>query len=654
MTAILHPKPSIDLKSVAGLMMGVSDMATRELGLAADPLFLEQAAKVNLGIFSLVVMGEVKKGKSSFINALCGHRELVPTHDDVATSTIYKIRASPAIRYTVFFQETAVDPATGKPREKKQIEPAEIPRYGTETGNPGNREKVNFIAVEAPSPLLGSGVVIIDTPGIGGLVTEHKAITFRHAPRADGIFFVTDSIESPLGDVEVAFLKDLRRITQKIYFVQTKADLVETSAAVARMKNNISILTSSAGFTEDEIRYFIVSSSLKLSGDEHRTMEDLEDSGFIPLIRVLNLELKSELDRSIASVALSRTRIKIAAAVPEIVWRRKALDATSEEKRTELGAELTTFKEGLHDWEMAKLPTIKKQFGQSLASALDAAQFQLSRSFGAGGTISRGIANQLDDLDAPDVIYACSYELFENARAEASFKLLDTCRELEGRLKEMIIEFEEKVRSAVNGYTGDESARDRIHSDSHPELEYSGDRAASRLIGKKGQVGPLEYIQRGMFGGTGAATIGGGAATVALYFVPVVGQVAAAITAAVTAVAYVKGAFRAARNLKVQQADAARKEVRGEIDRELSDLHSQACAELRTLSNTLRAQADEAVTGIVAAASRALEVRRQLLDKRQRETAEEIAAQTKIQKALEEKAAQFVAKLETLEQLANS
>jgi hypothetical protein len=63
---------------------------------------------------------------------------------------------------------------------------------------------------------LVSGIVIVDTPGVGGLVKEHKAITFRHAPRADGIFFVVDSVESPIGAGEIVFLKDLKRITSKI------------------------------------------------------------------------------------------------------------------------------------------------------------------------------------------------------------------------------------------------------------------------------------------------------------------------------------------------------------------------------------------------------------------------------------------------------
>ena len=47
--------------------------------------------RFDLGIFRLVVMGEIKKGKSSFINALLGEPNLLPTASDVATSTVFKL-----------------------------------------------------------------------------------------------------------------------------------------------------------------------------------------------------------------------------------------------------------------------------------------------------------------------------------------------------------------------------------------------------------------------------------------------------------------------------------------------------------------------------------------------------------------------------------
>ena len=52
-----------------------------------QPLKLD-LERFELGLFRLVVMGEIKKGKSSFINALLGEPNLLPTSDDIATSTV--------------------------------------------------------------------------------------------------------------------------------------------------------------------------------------------------------------------------------------------------------------------------------------------------------------------------------------------------------------------------------------------------------------------------------------------------------------------------------------------------------------------------------------------------------------------------------------
>ena len=56
-----------------------------------DQDFIEKVKLWSAGIFRIVVMGEIKKGKSSFINALLGVKNLVPVNSDIATSTIYKI-----------------------------------------------------------------------------------------------------------------------------------------------------------------------------------------------------------------------------------------------------------------------------------------------------------------------------------------------------------------------------------------------------------------------------------------------------------------------------------------------------------------------------------------------------------------------------------
>ena len=183
---------------------------------------LEQQLKLwGAGIFRLVVMGEIKKGKSSFINAMLGVENLVPVSSNVATSTIFKIRYGKERGYRVHFTAESN-------KNVLDINETELTHYGTEDGNPANREQVDFIEVMCPSPLLKTGIVIIDTPGLGGLFKEHKKITYQYVPRADAVFFVTDSVESPIGELELEYLRDIRSITSHLYFVQTKSCAVKS------------------------------------------------------------------------------------------------------------------------------------------------------------------------------------------------------------------------------------------------------------------------------------------------------------------------------------------------------------------------------------------------------------------------------------------
>ena len=209
--------------------------------------FVKQVKRWGAGLFRVVVMGEIKKGKSSFINAFLGVKDLVPVASDIATSTVFKIHYGKEHAYRVFFE-----PEAGK--DSLWITKDELAEYGTETGNPANKKQVSFIEVIHPSPLLKTGIVIYDTPGLGGLYKEHKKITWNYVPRADAVFFVTDSVESPIGLEEIKHLNTVRKITPHLYFVQTKASAVDKEAREARRENNLNIRLIGSGRIDREDR----------------------------------------------------------------------------------------------------------------------------------------------------------------------------------------------------------------------------------------------------------------------------------------------------------------------------------------------------------------------------------------------------------------
>ena len=89
------------------------------------------------------------------------------------------------------------------------IAPDELRRWVTERGNPDNRLNVEQVEVRLPHPLLERGIVLIDTPGIGGLNAAHAAATLAFLPVADALVFVTDA-SAELTAPELEFLASAR------------------------------------------------------------------------------------------------------------------------------------------------------------------------------------------------------------------------------------------------------------------------------------------------------------------------------------------------------------------------------------------------------------------------------------------------------------
>ena len=118
---------------------------------------------------------------------------------------------------------------------------------------------VDFIGVEFPNPLLKSGVVIIDTPGLGGLLREHGEITWRYIPNADAVFFVLDSLEALASRKEMEYLQKLRNRTPYLFFIQTKVDLVNTQQWQQWRDRNLQIVAEQWQAPQEKLVYFPIS-----------------------------------------------------------------------------------------------------------------------------------------------------------------------------------------------------------------------------------------------------------------------------------------------------------------------------------------------------------------------------------------------------------
>ena len=168
--------------------------------------------------YDVVVCGEVKKGKSSFINALMGD-EVLPTNTQVATSQVFLIINSDTEEYSLVFTDG----------QRQRISRKDLSRYGSQVdadlyGEPIFRgRQLDYIEVKHPIPSLPKSVALIDTPGIGALYAAHEQITRNYLSKAAAVIFIIDP-KNPIVVKEREFIESALKVTKQIMFVMTKMD----------------------------------------------------------------------------------------------------------------------------------------------------------------------------------------------------------------------------------------------------------------------------------------------------------------------------------------------------------------------------------------------------------------------------------------------
>ena len=181
-----------------------------------DKRTMAAAARLKRSSTIVCVVGEFKQGKSSLINGLLG-RPLLPVDDDLATSVITLLKYGEEPSAVVRRRESGE-------LKQEQIAPDALVDWASELGNPRNRKSVERVEVAVPAKVLQQGLVLVDTPGMGGLGAGHAAATQAFLPFADGLILVSDA-SAELTAPEIEFMRTATGLCPTVMFVQTKTDL---------------------------------------------------------------------------------------------------------------------------------------------------------------------------------------------------------------------------------------------------------------------------------------------------------------------------------------------------------------------------------------------------------------------------------------------
>lgn len=543
------------------------------------PEELENQLKLwGAGIFRLVVMGEIKKGKSSFINAMLGEKDLVPVSSNVATSTIFKIRYGQQRAYRVFFRESAG-------RQPLPISEAELAHYGTEDGNPGNREQVDFIEVCCPAPLLRSGIVVIDTPGLGGLFRGHKQITYEYVPKADAVFFVTDSMESPIGQLELEYINDIRRITPLLYFVQTKCCAVDTQARQARKTNNLSILSRALGRAEREIPYFLLDSRLRFEADEYKDMDDLKESGYPQLLAFIQNELQAKQQQFLAMRAISRMEPTLVHLQEILQSRRDLVQADTEEKRRAREEKVAELQRELNDWQERQQPEIFN----ALQNGLDNLRIETTNMCSKcrpGGEIQMQFEQMVHECEDKDALAAKLAEINEKLPSYVSQVSVQISQDVQKKATVL-------MRDLIKENQGSSSLLDAQLE----ELSSMNTQALERALASASNSSMFSSLRTGLYGGIAGMTIASVAGGIIGSIVPGIGTIIGSSVGMIIASAW--GGSAAISIQTEQELKACKNEACNALAQAMSSVYTQIQSHIEQVLSSIRQKTKQSITEYV-------------------------------------------------------
>lgn len=167
--------------------------------------------------FTVVVLGEFKRGKSTFVNALIGE-DILPTDILPTTATINALMYSEEKRIEIVKNDGTTKEGTFSKDYLSQFS----------VDGTINPNEIQFINIGCPAAILENNVVIVDTPGVSDINEQRVQVTYDFIPKANAVIFLLDAT-SPLKQSEKEFIEQhlLQESIDKILFIANKYDYID-------------------------------------------------------------------------------------------------------------------------------------------------------------------------------------------------------------------------------------------------------------------------------------------------------------------------------------------------------------------------------------------------------------------------------------------
>jgi GTPase Era involved in 16S rRNA processing len=290
----------------------------------------------------LAVLGQFKRGKSTFINALLGDN-LLPTGviPLTAIATFIAWRREPLVVVHFKSELQTEEFAVQTVDEIRNI----LFRFVAEEANPENRLGVERVDLLYPANILANGTVIIDTPGVGSTLQHNTEAAVQVLPECDAALFVI-SADPPITEVELDYLHRFKSKTARVFYILNKVDYLRPDERRGIVEFVQKVLAEKLLIGADE-RMFCISARDGLNAKQNHDEHMLARSGILELEDHLVRSLGSEKKRWLEDAVRSKAEDILAQASTELSLRVRALNMPIQE----LAAKSEVFQQALSSIE---------------------------------------------------------------------------------------------------------------------------------------------------------------------------------------------------------------------------------------------------------------------------------------------------------------
>jgi GTP-binding protein EngB required for normal cell division len=277
--------------------------------------------RLEQSLLQVAVLGQFKRGKSTFINALLG-APLLPSAVVPTTAIPTFIAWGPISHLRIAYQDGR-PPTEVHPSDPDAVR-RELYQWVTEDGNPLNCRGVHRVDLFFPARMLRDGIVLIDTPGIGSTLRHNSETALEVLPECDAALFVV-SADPPVTEAEIAYLRAVRSHVTQLYFVLNKIDYLDSSEQKQATGFLRSAFRSALG-SADEPEIFPLSARRALQALMETGPTALEASGLPRIEREILRPLSSGKRSALHASACVKVRVLLEQALADLSLRIRALE----------------------------------------------------------------------------------------------------------------------------------------------------------------------------------------------------------------------------------------------------------------------------------------------------------------------------------------